>query len=236
MSLLILLPLGFAWFTAFRVSAGLKNTSASVIFRKGETAPVKGKLIFQLSRYVIILADDNSLIAIPQTEVQINQTPWTVLHVGGTPTAGSAPPTTTATPSPTASPSTSPAISVPPTTTATPSPTASPSTSPAISVPPATTATPSPTAATPKQMLPVIRRPTRPRLRYLSDVQTATTSGADAPGSCSVSRQDRMSCKSALHSLDFLPCKFASVKPPEFKGANAQILRFSMSESTGRYS
>src|ERR1700678_292673 len=52
-----------------------KQLPVSAIFRKGQNTPLEGKLLFQLSRYVLILADDKYLIAIPQTEVQMIQTP-----------------------------------------------------------------------------------------------------------------------------------------------------------------
>lgn len=72
--LLIVLPLFFAWMTASIIATDLKHVSVSAVFRKGESTPVQGKLLFQLSRYVLILGDNNSVIAIPQTEVQMIQT------------------------------------------------------------------------------------------------------------------------------------------------------------------
>jgi hypothetical protein len=80
-----------------------KYVTDSAIFRKGENTPLKGKLLFQLSRYVLILADNKDLIAIPQTEVQMIQTPWRPLQSGGTSPPISASPATTVTPSSTAS-------------------------------------------------------------------------------------------------------------------------------------
>jgi hypothetical protein len=62
-----------------------KHLTVSAILRKGENTPLKGKVLFQLSRYVLILADDKYLIAIPQTEVQIIQTPWGILQTDGAP-------------------------------------------------------------------------------------------------------------------------------------------------------
>jgi hypothetical protein len=70
-----LLLVQFAWSMGKLEAKGVKQVTVSAIFRNGEATPVQGKLIFQLSRYVLILADDKYLIAIPQTEVQMIQTP-----------------------------------------------------------------------------------------------------------------------------------------------------------------
>jgi hypothetical protein len=81
---------------AFRIgkfeAQSRKHLPVSEIFRKGQKTPLKGKLLFQLSRYVLILADDKYLIAIPQTEVEMIQTPWGLLQAGDKPSPTSVPP------------------------------------------------------------------------------------------------------------------------------------------------
>jgi hypothetical protein len=88
----VLLPLLFilifavcSWTMASFAIKNLNDASVSAIFRKGEATPIKGKLIFQLSRYVLILGEDKSVIAIPQTEVQMIQTPWLLPPPAGAP-------------------------------------------------------------------------------------------------------------------------------------------------------
>lgn len=86
---------------AFRIAKfeaeSRKYLLVSEVIRKGQSTPVKGKLLFQLSRYVLILAENKYLIAIPQTEVQMIQTPWGLLQAGDKPSPTSAPAVTSST-------------------------------------------------------------------------------------------------------------------------------------------
>lgn len=94
-----LLLVQFAWSMGKLEVKGIKQVTVSAIFRKGVNTPLEGRLLFQLSRYVLILADDKHLIAIPQTEVQMIQTPQNSPWLRGTSPASSALPAITATPS-----------------------------------------------------------------------------------------------------------------------------------------
>jgi hypothetical protein len=75
----------------------------STVFRRGEP-PIKGALFLHSGRYIFLwISDDNSVVAIPNVEVQMIQTPSNQPLPRGTPTPINPSPTTTAAPSPTSS-------------------------------------------------------------------------------------------------------------------------------------
>jgi|ERR1700730_6926090 hypothetical protein len=101
------LPFAILGQTLFTSGASLREEirtkTISQVFRKGQPCPVVGKIFLHTSRYILLLDRNDLVTAIPQTEVQMIQTPRKSPSPAATAPPSSAPPAVTATPSPTSS-------------------------------------------------------------------------------------------------------------------------------------
>src|SRR6266481_4811446 len=92
------------WQTGNTPKETVLKMKPSTVVRKGGPPPIKGVLFLHSSRYMFLwVSDDNSVVAIPNVEVQMIKTPSNLQLPYGRPTLINPSPTATAIPSPTSS-------------------------------------------------------------------------------------------------------------------------------------
>ncbi len=91
LSVFLFVFIGAVFYSAAQTGNTLKETlrtiKPSTVFRKSGPCPVKGALFLHSSRYIFLwMSDDNSVVAIPNVEVEMIQTPSNLPGSRGTPT------------------------------------------------------------------------------------------------------------------------------------------------------